>query len=118
MQMFNGRKSLTRQVRKLIRSNVNSSITFGLNSVTNLDELEQGLLTKSVQVTRGSAAAGHNRFFPVSHQFIVNVETIALNVTLLFRRPRKFGKFPTLVLSFFRPPMIYRIGRKSFTFPK
>lgn len=66
MKANDTRKPLSRQIKKLIRSNVNNSIAFGSDSVAQLDEIEQDLFIRGGEVSKGLPAFGHNRFFPVT----------------------------------------------------
>ncbi|OXA57627.1 Chorion peroxidase [Folsomia candida] len=66
MKANDTRKPLSRQIKKLIRSNVNNSIAFGSDSVAQLDEIEQDLFIRGGEVSKGLPAFGHNRFFPSS----------------------------------------------------
>ncbi len=62
MKLNDTRKPLTRQIKNLLRSNVNTSIAFGIDSLAQLEEIEEDLFRKGGEVILGSPAFGHNRF--------------------------------------------------------
>lgn len=54
------------QIRRLIRTNLNNSLDFGDIFLEDLNDIEQDLLSRSVQVSSNTPEFGHTRFFPVS----------------------------------------------------